>query len=496
MFETLELGQSLTKSDFKQQQSELRQQLLTLQRALHDANIATLVIIAGVEGAGKGEVVNILNKWLDTRHIETYAFWDETDEEHERPFAWRFWRRLPMRGSMAIMFGAWYWQPLYQRTRDNCDDAQLESSARQIRELENMLAADGMHVVKIWLHLSRATHTKRMQHRRETQKHIRGLASEGGTDKQYDTFLIAAESLIRYTNTADCPWHLLEAEDKRFRDISVGRILQQSLQNRIVRHQSPPLTETASATSTEHKSILATLDLSQQLAREDYKQQLKKYQKILHQLSWQAYDQQRACVLVFEGWDAAGKGGCIRRLTAAMDARLYRVRSIAAPSDEELAHHYLWRFWRQIPRCGYMTIYDRSWYGRVLVERIEGYASTPEWARAYLEINNFEEQLGEFGTIMIKFWLHISADEQLARFKERQETPWKQHKITDEDWRNREKRDVYINAVTDMLKQTSTTNAHWNLIAAEDKYHARIEVLKKTCDILAQALQHPQGVQP
>ena len=193
-------------------------------------------------------------------------------------------------------------------------------------------------------------------------------------------------------------------------------------------------------------------------------------------------------ILALEGWDAAGKGGAIRRVTHALDARMYRVIPIAAPTDEERAHHYLWRFWRHLPRLGRITIYDRTWYGRVLVERAEGFASEAEWMRAYKEINEFEEQLTEHGIVLVKYWLHISADEQLERFKERETAPWKQYKITPEDYRNREKMNLYEQAASDMIARTSTEFSPWTLVEANDKRYARIKVLRTLCDRLDAAL--------
>jgi polyphosphate kinase 2 (PPK2 family) len=228
-------------------------------------------------------------------------------------------------------------------------------------------------------------------------------------------------------------------------------------------------------------TILDHVDLSRTITAKSYDRLLKKHQRRLYELTWHAKKKQRSTIAVFEGWDAAGKGGAIRRLTAAMDARLYKVISVASPSDEEIAHHYLWRFWRHLPRAGYVTIYDRSWYGRVLVERVEGLATEEEWQRSYQEINDFEEQLHEHGIILSKFWLHIDKDEQLRRFREREKTPWKEYKITDEDWRNREKWDDYRDAVNDMVAHTSTEYAPWILMPANDKRLARVEVVKTVC---------------
>ena len=492
MFEAIELGQTLSKAEFKTAEQQFRVELLELQRQLAEANIATLIIVAGVEGGGKGDVVDSLNKWFDSRGIETHAFWDETDEERERPDYWRYWRRLPPRGSIAIMFGGLYWEPLHQHASGKIEDAQLDDATSRIKVFERMLQQDGLLIIKFWFHLSKKSFEKQMKHRREVTRHL-PRAGDGKLSSYYSRFLVSAERVIRHTDSAENPWHLIEADDGCFRDMSVARILGATLkqrlgertfvERRVNHHDLVVLPDESNAT------ILDTLDNSRTLAPKTYKQQLKRYEDQLSKLTWQAYDAKRSCVILFEGWDAAGKGGAIRRLTIPMDARLFRVISVAAPTDEERAQHYLWRFWRQIPRAGYTTFYDRSWYGRVLVERVENLAQPHEWQRAYQEINEFEEQLTEHGIVLLKFWLHITPEEQLRRFEERQETAYKQYKITAEDWRNREKWDAYRHAVNEMILRTSTGKAPWTLVAANDKLAARIEVIRTVCERLEAALR-------
>lgn len=493
MFESVELGQTISKKEFKGQEPEIRAQLLQLQRELRDAKIATLIIVAGVEAAGKGDVVNRLNKWFDSRGIETHAFWDETVEEQERPECWRYWKRMPARGSIGIMFGGPYWNPLRDRAHGKINDIELDEISRAINEHEHMLSQDGMLIIKLWFHLSKQTHTKRMKKRHELQKKIKGLPAEGSDVEIYDEYLLAAERCIRLTDSGDCPWHLVESDDKWFRDLSVARAITKMMQQRLAelrtsdrRAQSHQM---AIAAVENPITILDHVDLTKSLTRDDYRKALRHYKSKLHELSWDAYAAKKSTMIVFEGWDAAGKGGTIQRMTSAIDARLFRTISVAEPTDEERAHHYLWRFWRNVPRAGYMTIYDRSWYGRVLVERVEGFAKLHEWMRAYQEINTFEEQLINNGIILIKFWLHISPEEQLRRFKEREELTWKQYKITDDDWRNREKWDDYKQAVKDMVEHTSTGLAPWTLIPANDKLFARVEVLKTVCNYLEKALK-------
>jgi AMP-polyphosphate phosphotransferase len=236
-------------------------------------------------------------------------------------------------------------------------------------------------------------------------------------------------------------------------------------------------------------TVLDHVDLGEVLERKEYRAQIEHYQSELNRLAWDAFHARKPIVALFEGWDASGKGGTIRRLVRALDARLYRVVPIAAPTDEEAAHHYLWRFWRHLPRDGYWTLFDRSWYGRVLVERVEGFATQPEWARSYHEINDFEAQLVEHGVVVLKFWLHIDREEQLARFTARENTPYKQHKISKEDWRNRERWDDYRSAINEMVVRTSTEYAPWHLIPANDKRFARVEVLRLAVEALQEALK-------
>jgi len=243
--------------------------------------------------------------------------------------------------------------------------------------------------------------------------------------------------------------------------------------------------------------MLETVDLSLALDRETYVQQLARRQIQLRELGYQVYVQKRPVVIVYEGWDAAGKGGSIKRLTEKLDPRGYVVYPISAPTGEEKTHHYLWRFWRRVPERGQIAIFDRSWYGRVLVERVEGFAAEGEWRRAYREINSFERNLRDFGTILIKFWIHISREEQLRRFEERRATGYKSWKLTAEDWRNREKWPLYEEAVRDMLLKTSTLEAPWTIVEGNDKYWARVKALSTAVEVLSRELGYtPQEPLP
>ncbi|OGT84529.1 MAG: polyphosphate:AMP phosphotransferase [Gammaproteobacteria bacterium RIFCSPLOWO2_02_FULL_61_13] len=487
MFEAVELHKKIPKEEFEKAVQELRSELLKAQYALKDTKSSVIVIISGVEGANKSEVVNRLNEWLDSRWIRNYAYWDESDEERLRPYQWRFWRNMPPRGSMAIMFGSWYTRPVVERALGTIDDAALDAEMMHIEQLERMLTDDGHVIVKFWFHLSKEMEKKRLKGKAKNR--LTKLAKK--FLKSYDDFADASSRAIRLTDTGNSPWHLIDAEDKRYAHLKAGRVLLQSLQNKLEEAKAgkPPAITKVKLPGLTQKTVLDSVDLEKTLSDEQYKKQLEKYQVRMSELCWKAREARRSVVAMFEGWDAAGKGGAIRRVTGALDARLYSVISVAAPTDEEKARHYLWRFWRHLPRDGYVTVYDRSWYGRVLVERVEGFCRPEEWMRAYQEINDFEEHLHRHGTILTKFWVHLSSEEQLRRFKEREQIAWKQHKITEEDWRNREKWGPYVAAIDEMVARTSTSFAPWTLVPGNDKKVARVTIVKTLCNRIEKALK-------
>jgi polyphosphate:AMP phosphotransferase len=488
MFEAAELGRKISRTDFDKIEPELHTNLLTVQRELRGTKIPVIIIVSGVEGAGKGEVVNRLNEWLDTRGIETTAYWVESDEERERPAFWRFWRRLPARGTIGIMFGSWYTRPIIDFVFKRIDQAEYEKQLQRISKFEQMLADDNALIIKFWFHMSEKEQRKKLEKENKDHRHTPLLKK---FSKRYKQFAHASEHAIRMTDQGASPWYVIEATDRRYRDITVGNILLEAMKQKIeqVKKDSAPIKVKSAGVKMPNKlTVLDGVDLQRTLSPKTYEKQLEKYQQLFYRLTWAARQKKRSTIAVFEGWDAAGKGGAIRRMTGAMDARLYKAISVAAPTDEERGHHYLWRFWRHLPLAGYVTIYDRSWYGRILVERVEKFAREDEWRRAYQEINDFEEQLLEHGIILNKFWLHISKEEQLRRFKEREKTPWKMHKITEEDWRNRDRWNDYEHAINDMVIHTSTEYAPWTLIPANDKRVARVEILKSVCQRLEQAL--------
>jgi len=502
VFEAAELGRKIPKSQYKKLAPVLRAELLEVQQRLRDAPFPVIVVFAGVDGAGKGETVNLLNAWMDPRWIVTRAFGPSSDEEQERPEYWRFWRELPARGRIGLFLSSWYSEPVLDRVHRRVKAARFEERLNRMVDFEQTLADDGALILKFWMHLGRQAQRKRLKAlEKDPLTRWRVTKREWKHWRLYDRFVAAAEQTIRHTSRGNAPWTIVEGGDPDYRELQVGTVLRDAIRQRLDERGVPvgatnpaasakgagrrqPIAAALAATP----SILSSLDMSPQVPKKKAGRLIEMQQGRLNGLQRKAGPRGISTILLFEGWDAAGKGGAIRRVTAALDARSCQVIPIAAPTDEERSHHYLWRFWRHLPRAGRLTIFDRSWYGRVLVERVEGLASEAEWRRAYAEINQFEDQLVEHGIVLAKYWLHITSDEQLRRFKAREQTPHKRWKLTDEDWRNREKWPLYERAVNEMVERTSTRTAPWTLVEGNDKSYARIKVLETVCDRLEAAL--------
>lgn len=497
MFESAEVGHALDKRKFARIEPRLRQDLLEAQYALlRQGRYQVIVLVNGVDGAGKGETVNVFNEWMDPRHIHTHAFGPESDEERDRPEMWKFWRALPPRGRIGILFGSWYSDPILQRVMGSEKRTRFEHRLERIRRFERMLIDEGAALVKLWFHLSKKAQARRLKELASSSKTAWRIGpGEWKRFKHYDEFVSVCDVALRETSTDAAPWHIVEGSDPGYRSVTAGRLLLEALRGRAaLREPRRPARRAARArgpepTPLDARNVLRSLDYGAGLARSRYEKRMQTLQARLNGLTRARAMKDHAVVLVFEGMDAAGKGSTIRRVTRAMDARFYRVVPVAAPSDEERAQPYLWRFWRHLPRRGRCVIFDRSWYGRVLVERVEGFCAPGDWGRAYHEINEFEEELTESGGIVVKVWLSITLDEQLKRFRERERTPYKRFKITAEDWRNRSRWPLYERAVCDMVDRTSTDHAPWRLVAANDKYHARVEVLETICGAIERRLK-------
>jgi polyphosphate:AMP phosphotransferase len=499
MFESAELGHKIDKETFKVEEPKLRAELLEVQEQLRaDASFPVVILISGVDGSGKGETINVLYEWMDPRFLSTHAFYAPTAEERARPSMWRYWRALPPKGRIGIFAGSWYSHPIAERISNDISRAEFDQRMDQLNRFEAMLVNEGALVLKFWIHLSKDAQRERLKSI-ETNPLTRWRVTKASWDrlKTYDKLQEVAWHLLRTTNTPWAPWIIVEGTDDRYRSLTVGKTILDALQKRIAdkRDQNSPVAPPFSP-RIDRLDVLSSLDMTQSLTKKVYETELATWQARLSELMRHPDFKKRALILAFEGADAAGKGGAIRRVMSAMDARQYQIIPIAAPTEEERAQPYLWRFWRHMPRLGRVVIFDRTWYGRVLVERVEGFCSTADWLRAYSEINDFEHDLWHAGGIVIKFWLQISDEEQLKRFEERAQVEHKRFKITEEDWRNREKAGAYHEAICDMIDRSSSGTAPWTLVESNDKYFARIKVLRTICERLEKELKVDPVKQP
>ena len=491
MFDSIALPHRLDKDEFVALSEKLREKLLDAQFELQERKQkAILLLINGSDGAGKGEVVNRLYDWLDDHFLETLSYGEPTEEERLRPLEWRYWRDLPAKGRIGLVLGGWHHRPLSKRADGDWDRDAFGTALEEINRAEEMLHQEGVVVVKVWLHVNEEAAQRRLQKLREADGAMRRpTVIEWGevSGKRLTRLREAALELVEKTSTGHAPWAVVSAEDKRYRDAAVAELLLQALERANAQQTAaaePPPAAVARSVDLPRASLVSSLDLSQQVDRETYAERLEALQRRLSELTTAKSFSRRALVSVFEGNDAAGKGGAIRRVRAALDPRRFRVDGIAAPSDEELARPYLWRFWRRAPRLGHIEIFDRSWYGRVLVERVEGLCSRDDWMRAYTEINDFERQLTRARIAVVKFWLAISPEEQLRRFEAREAQPTKRYKLTPDDWRNRDKWPAYEEAVNEMIDRTSSRHAPWTLVEADDKRLARLKVLERIVERL------------
>lgn len=496
MFESAEIGHKISKTDYRNAVPALRAALLEAQISLFEKRkTPVVVIVSGQDGAGKGETINLLNEWMDPRFISTVAISEPSDEERERPQMWRFWRALPPKGRIGIFAGSWYSEPIRERVENQISVSELDARADQINHFEEMLVNEGAVVLKFWIHITKEGQRKRLKDlSADARTAWRVTKTSWDRLKTYDQLHKAAGHVLRITNTAAAPWVVVEGTDDRYRALTVGQVLLEAMQNKLAETQTnPPHAAPIVRVDLDGRNVLSELDLKLALPEEEYKNELALWQGRLSELVRDPRFKNRSLVCAFEGADAAGKGGAIRRIAAALDARQYQITPVAAPSEEERGQPHLWRFWRQLPRNGRVAIFDRTWYGRVLVERVEGFCSEADWLRGYSEINDFEHEIMDAGVIVVKFWLQISQEEQLRRFKEREQIEFKRFKITDEDWRNREKWDKYQQAICDMVERTSTGEAPWTLVEANDKNYARVKILRTLCQRLESALKQTKG---
>lgn len=514
MLEKVDLTKSMTKEEYKAKMPVLQVRLGELQRQCKTLNIPVMVVFEGFGASGKGLQIGELIQSLDPRGFKVFAIKEETEEERMHPFMWRFWTKTPEKGRIAIFDGSWYRKVLIERFDKRTKKKEVPDAYQSICSFEKQLTDDGNVIIKLLLDIEQKEQKKRFKKLRDS-KETAWRVSQGDLERnvRYQEYAQMMEEMLQITDTDYAPWTIIEAMDRRFATVKIYTTVIKALEEQLENIRRAKAKEKAAEAIAEldeegktagenvikdikntdekelKESVLAKSDLTLCLSGKEYKEKLKKLQKKLRMLHGELYRRKIPVVLGFEGWDAGGKGGAIKRLTAKMDPRGFVVNPTASPNDIEKAHHYLWRFWRAMPKEGHIAIFDRTWYGRVMVERIEGFCTKQEWQRAYKEINDMEKDLADYGAIVLKFWMQIDKDEQERRFTARQENPQKQWKITDEDWRNREKWDAYEEAVNEMLIRTSTEYAPWIVVEGNDKYYARIKVLETVVNSIEKRLK-------
>lgn len=493
MLEKIDLSKTMDKKEYKKRMEVLEPKLARLQRELKSCNVPVMIVFEGFGGAGKGTQINHLIEPMDPRGFTVYSTQAETQEEQYHPFLWRFWNKTPEKGRIAIFDRSWYGKLLVERYEKKTHKKDIPGVLEDIENFEKQLTDDGTLLIKFFLAISEKEQGKRFDKllsKEETSWRV--SKADKDRNKHYEEYARMADEMLTRTDTEYAPWTIIEAHDERYAAVKILTTVVEAFEERYEKEQNPQPRQIDGKFGQNDlkESVLKKVDLSKKLDRETYEKKLEELQKKLTLLHSEIYAKRIPVVLAFEGWDAGGKGGAIKRLTRALDPRGYTVNPTSSPNDIERAHHYLWRFWTRMPKNGHIAIFDRTWYGRVMVERIEGFCTTQEWQRAFKEMNQMEQQLVNHGAIVIKFWMHIDKEEQERRFKERQETPDKQWKITDEDWRNREKWELYEQAVDEMMVRTSTVNAPWVIVEGNDKLYARIKVLETVVDALEKRLHH------
>lgn len=481
MLDKIDMKKEANWQDYDARMAHLEIRMGELQRQCKKLGIPVMVVFEGFEASGKGTMINKMIQPLDPRGFQVYTMEKESEDDRMHPYFWRYFTKIPAKGRIHIFDRSWY---------QGCEAGII--GTEEIRQFERQFTDDGMLVIKFFLAITKKEQKKRLE---KLEKHNstrwRVNKNDWKKNREYEKCLARFDHILIETDSAYAPWTVVEAMEKKYAISKIMTTMVNCMEAAVAArksNQEPGAHKPEIPTDDFRNGVLHSVDLTLDITPEEYKKKRKDLQKRLGILHNKMYLQRVPVVLAFEGWDAGGKGGAIKRITQSIDPRGYEVVPVAAPNDIEKAHHYLWRFWEKFPKDGHMAIFDRTWYGRVLVERIEGFATEEEWKRAYNEINNMEASLVKSGAVVLKFWMHIDQDEQARRFQQRQETPEKQWKITEEDWRNREKWDEYEKAVDEMVVRTSTEHAPWIIVEANSKLYARIKVLETVVEALEKAL--------
>lgn len=484
MLDKIDLKVKLDKEEYKKEIKVLEERLNALQQKIKELEIPVIIVFEGWSSSGKGTLISKLVNPLDPRYFSVYTMNRVSEDASMRPILWSYWTKTPPKGRISILDKSYHRIYLPEGIESwKLNRFEQEKFFYDVNAFERQLADDGTLVIKLFIHISKDEQKKRLEKLyKDSNTKWRVTRKNFEQNDNYEKYMKLFENMIYQTNTSINLWNIIEANDSKYATVKMFKILINRIEYEIKQRKENIDNEKANKSEIEiiepEISILNSIDLDKNISEEEYKEKLNLYQNKMRKLGYKMYQKRKSVVIVYEGWDAAGKGGNIKRLTQKLDPRGYEVVPIAAPTKEDLDHHYLWRFWKHIPKDGHIAIFDRSWYGRVMVERVEKLCSEEQWSRAYREINDMELHMSNHGTLVFKFWLHIDKDEQLLRFENRQQDPLKQYKITDEDWRNREKWESYERAINEMLFRTSTDYAPWTIVESNNKKFARIKVLE------------------
>ncbi|MDO4622054.1 MAG: polyphosphate:AMP phosphotransferase [Eubacteriales bacterium] len=478
----------LNQDELKKILKETRQKLASQQQLIKEKKLPVIVLIEGWSAAGKGTLISYLIRDLDPRFFQVVPMKAPTEEELRKPFLCRHMEKIPETGKFSFLDSGWIEETVFDAVDGRLNEKELQHRLDEINVFERQLVDNGYLVLKIFVHVTeeeQRARIKRLSSDKDTQWRVntRDLDELKHRKKYAKIF----DRCISETNSQKAPWHVVDGMQKTVIELQVCKLLIEGIESAIARNQMPAEIP-VNTFPMKKMPKLAEVDLNKSVTREEYEAELKLAQKKLKKLHNKLYRKGIPVIIAYEGWDAAGKGGNIKRMTSALDARGFTVHPIASPDSYEKNRMFLWRFWKRLPKTGHIAIFDRTWYGRVMVERLEGFCSENDWQRAFNEMNEFEKQLSDWGAVVIKFWIHIDKETQLERFNERQNTPEKRWKITEEDWRNREKWDLYELAVDEMIEKTSTEYAPWHIISSNDKLYARLQTIRIVIDAIEKAL--------
>ena len=475
-----------TDEEIEARLEKARYQLFERQIKVKEGKVPVMILLEGWGAAGKGSILGKVIKNMDPRFFRVDTMGVPTEEELRKPFLYKYFKRIPENGRFAFLDGGWVDEVAMQCLHEDLEDEQYHNTIESIKRFERTLTDNGYLLMKFFFHISEKEQTKRIDKLLDSKNTAWRVSEEDKwQNRHYDRYF---KVYLNDTNQSYAPWYIIDGEDKKWAELQLLEYLLQGIDTALMnRDNVVPILQ--NVFPLERMPRLREIPLDMEMPEEEYREELEACQKKLRSLHNKLYRKKVPVIIAYEGWDAAGKGGNIKRIAGALDPRGYEVIPIASPEPHEKNRHFLWRFWTRLPKTGHVAIFDRTWYGRVMVERLEGFCSKNDWQRAYNEINEFEKELTEWGAVVVKFWVQIDKDTQLARFTERQNTPEKQWKITDEDWRNREKWDLYEEAVDEMIEKTSTTYAPWVILESNDKKYARIKAMKTVIAAIEAALE-------